>query len=466
MWIFKAEGNPSSILPAEGESGFRMGGFDFPHPIPVLSIFRGRMSVRSGLVFLIASLLADTAPALAAGFLIRENSTAAVGMTYAGTGSLAEGAETVFANPAGMTELSRDELEAGATLIIPDTRFRGSATAFGGAVSGTDGGNAGPLAGFPSLYGSFGLTDDLKAGIAVTIPFGNATDYGTGWVGRYLATKTMALSYDINPNLAWKLSDDISIGAGFSAQYLKLDVTSAIAQSIIFGVPAPDAFNRFVAHDWGFGFNLGALVKVGEASRVGLTYRSGVDHDIEGSLNFTGASPLLGLMSGPAHARVKLPASMGASFTSDIDPELTVSADVQFTHWSVFRDIVVQSANPPVDYRQNYRDSWMFAAGARYRLGPQWTVRGGLAWDETPVMSRFRTVNLPDTDRFLLGMGSSYQLTDAVILSAAYAHSIAFARPTMDISANNTDPVTHAVVLHGHYDVNVDILSLSLRYQY
>ena len=405
-------------------------------------------------------------PALAAGFLIRENSSIGVGMAYAGGGSLAESAATVFANPAGMTRLSQDEMEAGVAMIIPSFEFKGSATVFGTPIPGDTGGNSGRLAAIPSLYGTFALTDDLKAGIAVTVPFGNATNYGSTWYGRYLATKTSAVSYDINPNLAWKLSDSVSIGAGFSAQYFKLDVTSAIAQSLIFQAPVPDAFNRFVGHDWSFGYNFGLLAQIDESNRIGVTYRSGVDHDLEGSLNFTGASPLLGLISGSAHSEANLPGTAGVSLTHDVDPDLTLSADVQYTHWSVFRDIVVQSANPPAVYKQNYRDAWMFAAGGRYVLNPEWTLRGGLAWDETPVTSAFRTVNLPDTDHFLLALGSSWQIGEGLILDGAYEHSIAFARPNMNISANNTDPITHVVVLHGQYDVNVDVVAFSVRYRY
>lgn len=410
--------------------------------------------------------LGGSGPAVAAGFMIRENSTVAVGMAYAGSGSLAEEASTVFANPAGMTRLAGTEMEAGAALIIPRFEFKGLASVLGAPIPGDTGGNSGRLAGVPSLYGSFALTDDLKAGIAATVPFGNATNYGNTWYGRYLATKTAALSYDINPNLAWKFSDRISVGGGFSAQYLKLDVMSAIAQSLIFGAPVPDAFNHFVGHDWSFGFNFGVLAEIAEDTRLGATYRSGVDHDIYGSLNFIAANPALGLISGAAHSAVNLPGTAGLSLTSELDPDLTISADLQFTHWSVFRDLVVQSSNPPADYKQNYRDTWMLAAGAQYQLNGDWMLRGGLAWDETPVISRFRTVNLPDTDHFLLAIGSSWQINQAMAFDAAYEHSIAFARPNMDISANNTDPITHAVVLHGQYDVNVDIVSFSLRYKH
>ena len=79
--------------------------------------------------------------------------------------------------------------------------------------------------------------------------------------------------------------------AVLGAQYLRLVFTAAIPQGVIFRSPVPDAFLRFKAHDWDFGFNLGVLADFGE-TRVGLTYRSGVDHRIEGFLKFTGASPL------------------------------------------------------------------------------------------------------------------------------------------------------------------------------
>jgi long-subunit fatty acid transport protein len=91
---------------------------------------------------------------------------------------------------------------------------------------------------------------------------------------------------------------------------------------------------------------------------------------------------------------------------------------------------------------------------------------GGLAWDQSPVTSRFRTVNLPDTDRYSVGIGSTYQLTDAITLDGAYGHAFAFLHPNMNVSANNTDSVTHAVVLKGQYDMAANIMAVSMHYRY
>ena len=422
---------------------------------------------RAWLGALLAVLACISHPAWAAGFLVRENSADTVAMSYAGTGSRATDPNTVFSNPAGMTHLQADGFELGAAVILPSSTFSGSArqaTPVGPVpLSGNNGGDSGRTALIPDLYGVMRVMPDVSIGIAITAPFGNTDEYDPAWVGRYLGTKTMATSADINPSIAWKINDTLSVGAGFSAQYLKLDVTSAIDQTAIFGTPAPDAVYRFNAHDWSYGFNLGVLADFGDF-RMGLTYRSNVDHRIEGSLNFNGASPLLGLVNGPASAKARLPSTTTFSITSDVSPDFSLSADVQYTHWSVFKDVTILSQNQPFPNIQGYRDAWMVAVGGAYRLDERWTLKAGISYDETPVTSRYRAVTLPDTDRYLVGVGAEVRLTDAIAVEGAYQHSFAFNNPNLNSSVNNTDPITHSVTVNGRYDINVDILALSFKY--
>jgi long-chain fatty acid transport protein len=425
-------------------------------------MIRSKSAVRA----LALAVLLAPAPAVAAGFMVRENSAEALATSYAGNGSRASGPNTVFSNPAGMTELKADGFEGGAAVILPSMTFEGSATQLpgGGQLSGNNGGDSGRAALIPNAYGVMRLSENVSAGIAITAPFGNANEYDTNWYGRYLGTKTAAVSADINPAIAWQIDDAWSVGAGFSAQYLKLDVTSSINQAAIFGAPgAPDASWRFKASDWAFGYNLGVLVDLG-GTRVGLTYRSSTHHKIEGSLDFTGASPLLGMISGPASAKAQLPATTGLSITSEVTPDLSVSAELQFTPWSVFKNVVIESQNPPFPNVQGYRDTWMVAVGGVYKLDDRWSIKSGIAFDETPVTSRYRAVTLADTDRYLLGVGAEVKLTDSMTMEGAWGHSFAFNKPNMNTSINNTDPITHSVRLNGRYDINVDILALSFRY--
>jgi long-chain fatty acid transport protein len=401
-------------------------------------------------------------PAWAAGFLIRENSAEATAMSFAGNGSRATGPDTVFLNPAGMSRVA-DGFEGGAAVILPSTTFSGGASLGGAPIAGNNGGDSGRAALVPNLSGVMHPLPDISIGIAITAPFGNSNEYDNQWYGRYLGTKTSAMSADINPAIAWKIDDTWSVGAGFSAQYLRLDFTAAIPQAVVFRSPVPDAFLRFKAHDWAFGYNLGVLADFGD-TRVGLTYRSEVDHRIEGFLNFTGASPLLGLVNSPASAKADLPSTTTLSLTTQIDPDLSLSADIQYTHWSVFHDVTIQSVNPPLANLEGYRDVWMVAVGGSYRLDDRWSLKAGIAIDQSPVTSRYRAVTLPDSDRYLLGLGAEVRLNDAMTVLGAYSHAGPLVHPSMNVSVNNTDPITHAVVLNGKYDVNVDILALSFRY--
>src|SRR5438874_7164773 len=209
--------------------------------------------------------------ALASAFMVRENSAEGLATAYAGNGSRADEAATAFNNPAGMTHISGDEVQVGAAVVFPSLSFNGSAKVFTTTIPGTNGGQPGQITGIPHLYGVFDLTDRLKAGLAITAPFGNATNYGPSFSGRYVGIKESAISVDINPSLAYRVNDSISVGGGVSAQYAKLEASSAIAQFLILGPTVPDATFLFKADDWGFGFNFGVLADLGNETRLGLT---------------------------------------------------------------------------------------------------------------------------------------------------------------------------------------------------
>jgi long-chain fatty acid transport protein len=146
-----------------------------------------------------------SANALAAGFMVRENSTTGVGMVFAGNGSRADSPSTAFNNPAGMTRLSDKGFEVGTTAVVPVMKFSGSATAAGQPLP-SSGGSKDPTSLVPNLYWVFG-NSRLSGGIAVTVPFGLGSAYDSTWAGRYLGIETRALTVDVNPNVAYRLSD-------------------------------------------------------------------------------------------------------------------------------------------------------------------------------------------------------------------------------------------------------------------
>jgi long-chain fatty acid transport protein len=89
--------------------------------------------------------------------------------------------------------------------------------------------------------------------------------------------------------------------------------------------------------------------------------------------------------------------------------------------------------------------------GANYHLDDKLTLRGGLAYDETPVSDAFRTARIPDENRTWLAFGAQYRLSDKSMLDVGYAHLF-----IEDARINKKEGV---VTLSGTYESSVDILS-------
>jgi long-chain fatty acid transport protein len=139
---------------------------------------------------------------------------------------------------------------------------------------------------------------------------------------------------------------------------------------------------------------------------------------------------------------------------------------VQWTQWSTFKAVNFQGMTPVAPINESFSDSWFTSIGATYQWSDAWTLRGGVGWDQSPVDDHYRTVSLPDQDRYMVGLGFGYKFSEALSVDGAYAHY--FASPaSMNGSINNTDNNPFgATVLHGTYQLSLDYISASVRYKY
>jgi long-chain fatty acid transport protein len=438
------------------------------------------MTLRRAGVALLAAVsvfgLADRAGA--SGFQVRENSTVYQGTAFAGQASGDADLSVIFANPATMTQFSGSRIEGNATEIVPRAIFTGSATTTGPGfgttgVTGSDNEvNGGTLAFVPAIYAMTSITSDLKAGISLTAPYGLMTRYDSDWVGRYNALRSELLTIDINPSVAYRVLPWLSIGGGVSAQYERATLSRALNLSFL---GQPDGNFRVDGDSWGFGFNGGILLQPLDGTRIGLAYRSQVYHRIEGDADFT-VSPFTAAALGSqvadsgASAEVRSPATITASLTQRVTPDVDVMFDVQWTNWEVFDKLLVQrdDTTPLTNQAENWRNSWFAALGAAWRLNDQWTLRSGIAYDETPMKDEFRTARLPDQDRYWLSVGLGYKLSDALSLDAGYTHIFIRNNSPIDEVAPGGDgtPTPTGGHLVGTYDAAIDIVSLAARFRF
>ena len=386
----------------------------------------------------------------AAGFALIEQNASGLGNAYAGAAAVAQDASTIFFNPAGMTLLPDRQLVMAGHLIKPRMEFAGEGefTASGTPVPGNQGGDAGGWALVPNAYYAFRLTPDVHLGVGLNSPFGLRTEYDPGWLGHYQAIKSEVKTININPSIAYKFSDTLSLGAGLNIQWVEATLTNRIP---LYGQPLV----TIKGDDYGWGYNLGALWQATPSTRVGLSYRSEIDYTLEGS---SGASdPVVGALTGPVTAAITLPDSASLSLFHKLSTSWDLLADVTWTGWSDFDDLPIQgTVNKTTP--ENWEDILRYSLGATWHMSEKLSLRGGIAYDEAPVSDLYRTPRIPDGARTWVAIGGQYRLSRKSVLDFGYAHLFVNS-PGLQSSDNGT-------TLNGEYDSQVDILSAQYTHSF
>jgi long-chain fatty acid transport protein len=413
----------------------------------------------------------------AGGFALNESSASSLGTAHAGAG--AEDAGTIFYNPAALTRLRGSQFMAAGSLLMPSIHFhnQGSATATGAPLAGGNGGGAGSTSFVPGLFTAHRVSPDLTFGLGIHAPFGLKTNYDWGWAGRYQALKSELIAIDINPTLAYRIDDRLSVGAGLSAQYVNVEISKAIdfgsicAGSLGLAACAPagylpqarDGAATVKGHDWGFGFNLGLMLQPNAVTRLGIAFRSAVKYTIDGDARYARPqnlpAPLAlapAFTNSGASARLELPESLRIGAQVDLSPRWTLMGDATWMRWNRFQELRISFANGAPDSvtPENWRNTVRVAVGAAYRASPAWKLRGGIAWDPTPVRQEFITPRIPDADRTWLAFGAQYQSSAQSTWEVGYAHLF-----IKDASIDKREPPAGGRLV-GRYGVDADILSV------
>lgn len=480
-------------------------------------------------LFSLILLLAVNSTSYASGFALIEQSVSGLGNAFAGGAASAEDATTVFFNPAGMTRLADQQTSMGLHVIAPSTKFTAAFaptnalgtpirnTSGAALATGPSGGEGGVTGIAPNLYYVNKINDKLAIGLGINAPFGLSTEYDKTWAGRYHAIESDVKTININPSVAYKVTDQLSIGAGFNAQYIDATLSSmadfglqataglySAAQAAAAGGdlataatlqaqadalvaagapsnPNADVFSEISADDWSYGFNLGLLFEFTPESRAGLAYRSKVKHKLTGDADFTiqnsaylTALGLLPTAQGTfvnqgANGSIDLPASASLSLYHQFSDTLAFMADVTWTEWSSFDKLVMNFtgtlATSPSVTTENWDDTWRYSIGASYKVTKELTLRTGAAYDETPISDNYRTPRIPGEDRFWLALGAGYQFTDNLVLDCAYAHLFVADSNIHKTATLGTEDEGRGTII-GSFENSVDIASVQVSYKF
>lgn len=446
-----------------------------PRSVPVTSL-----SASAAMILLLAS-----GAASAGGFSLNEMSAASVGVAHAGGAAEATDASTVYYNPAGLMRMRGSQFTAVGSAIKPKAEFtnQGSRSAVGTPATGGNGGDAGDVEFVPAMFYATDIAPNLRFGIGLTVPFGLTTEYDNGWAGRYQALKSQVKTINLNPVIAWRVNEKLSVGGGVSAQYIDVKLSRAIdfgtvcVASLGAANCAPsgslpqnkDGKATVDGDDWGFGFNLGLLYEMTPSTRFGAAYRSRIIHKLSGNASYDIPVGLPAILAASptftntgATAGLDLPESVDLSAAFDLDSKWTLLTDVSWMNWSRFKELRVRFNNGAADSvtQEQWRNTIRYAVGATYRYNDQWLLRSGVAYDQTPVKSEFRTARVPDNNRIWLGLGAQYKLSAKSAIDVGYAHMF-----VKDSGINKAEPPVGGTQI-GTYATNVNILSVQYNYAF
>jgi long-chain fatty acid transport protein len=436
--------------------------------------------------------------AQASAFQLKENSVKAQGRAMAGSASAKGDASVVVNNPAVMSTFTEKTVQADLTAIDLTFNFSGGGTAAAGSplarpLTGGDGGNAGGLSAVPAMSFVLPLSDGfeyLTLGAMISAPFGLKTDYESDWVGRYHALESDVKLVDLTLAASLELSDSFSVGLGLV--YERADVT--LSNAIDFGsaicriniaaciTPSPatapygpqknDGMVKIHGTNNGLGWIAGMNWRPTDNLSFGYSHRSEIDHDLEGSGDFTvpaNVVPVLAVgapgqfLDGGAGAKLTTPTIDTFSGTWQASERLALMAEAARTDWNSLQEIRItfdNAAQPDSAEDYNWKESWFYSVGGEYAFSDSFTFRAGVARDDSPISRPYRTPRMPDQDRMWYSLGLTWKATENFELSASYVKIDLVDTPEVDLLSSSGSRLV------GDYDGGADLYGISAQYRF
>ena len=370
------------------------------------------------------ALLLGTSLVFGSGFSIYEQGAKAMALSGA-FAAQANDVTAVFYNPAGITQLEGINVSLGTTLIFPTASFTGPTDIDPMLYSQPE-----DQVFFPStFYASYQINEDFTAGFGFFTPFGLGTNWGDDWVGKHLATESEVQTFFLNPVIAYRVMEGLSIAAGF--EYVLANIT--LNRAAYFTPREMWGKVELDGDASAIGYNFAALYQPTEDLAFGVNWRSNVELEIDGLATFdfpTSTNPIINAEIGAlfpdseGDAVIELPTFLSVGVAYDPIENLTVELDWLQIGWSSYDKLAVDfkeetAAVTDISSDKNWEDVYSIRFGAEYRFDEALAFRVGYMQDNSPIPDETLDPMLPGGDRDLFTFGLGYKM-DQFTIDGAY----------------------------------------------
>ncbi|MFS1891451.1 porin [Vibrio lentus] len=355
---------------------------------------------------------------LAAGFQVAEHSASGLGRAFSGEGAVADNASVLARNPAAMTLFDTAQFSGAVSIVDPEVNVYD-------VDNNEHSKDVAPLQVVPAAYYISPINDNWAWGIGMFTTYGVATDYPDDISVGDMAGDTSLLSVNINPNVAYRINEQFSVGGGINLVYAHAELTrhkGSLAPLFGPGSKKSDNLIGMEGDTFAWGWNIGALYELNENNRFGFGYRSKVDLDFDDGEFSSYDSDIANAAKVDGRLQISLPSIIELSAFHQLNEAWAIHYGWQQTDWSTFKELKATSKDCAggvcLFKPEKYEDNNRYSFGGTYTLNNQWTLRAGIAYDEQAGEA---TLSIPDSDRFWYSAGVTYAMTENLTFDAGFA---------------------------------------------
>ena len=297
----------------------------------------------------------------------------------------ADSAAAIHYNPAGLTQLSTPEVQVGVYSIVLGNEAK---------VAGQTTEAKNELQAAPHLYYAQPYNDRLSFGFGLNSPFGLGTDWGRSNNFSPVVTEARLLFASATTAVAYKLTNQLSIGASVSVNYADLTLEQ--------GLGAPGSYLRFSGDDVGFSGAFGARWQPAEQHAFGIIYSSKSTFNLSGKTesNFLASdnSSQLDFMT---------PARIAGGYSYRPAPGWNIEANVEWLDWDSLNTLTLDSSSVggSKGIPFNWKSSFIYELGASYTTPEGYIFSAGYDFNQNSQPDTHFTPGVSDADRHWLNFG-------------------------------------------------------------
>ena len=331
-------------------------------------------------------------------------------------------------NPAGITQLEGTHIQTGVAMISP---MMDLTTTYNGVSSKSSMTKNSYFP--PSAYITHQINDSVWLGVGTFTRFGLGTEFDENWAGRYASYNTAIESYSLNTNLAYKFNDFFSMAIGLEFMKVRADLRKKLDATP--GSPkdpntyAADVDQRIIVNGITPGLNAAIHITPNDQWKVGLSWRSKMDHRASGSASYnvpTGlAVPATLFNDSDVSMDMNTPHMIFGGVEYKPLKNLSIEFDTVFSMWSDYSaidyhfDSITAIGRTDVSSTKKWNDVWRFEVGVEYLPIEDLALRVGYFYDQSPIPDGYIDYMLPTSDRQNVSLGIGWKYENFTI-DAAY----------------------------------------------